>query len=77
MGDNAGADMCRPFRWVAIVWPVCLMNPSVGGRFFRGVSRVLQLLPCPFASIYRPVMPWVTPREGRQQSNAGSLSAYR
>ena len=28
VGDNAGADMCRPFRWVAIMWPVCLMNPA-------------------------------------------------
>jgi hypothetical protein len=52
MGDNAGADMCGPFRWAAIVRPVCLMNPSVGVRFFRSVSRMLLVFPRLFASFY-------------------------
>jgi hypothetical protein len=48
--------MFGPFAAVALglaLWFV--MEPSVGCRFFAGVSRVLPEYPCLFALIYRPV----------------------
>ncbi|BCW70216.1 hypothetical protein NicSoilB8_12600 [Arthrobacter sp. NicSoilB8] len=74
VGDNAGADMFRPFRWGGHDVAGVLDKPSVGGRFFRGVSRALPLLPSLFASIYRPVMSCVTPREGGNKATRGHLA---
>jgi hypothetical protein len=78
VGDNAEADMCRPFRWGGPGQAGVLDEPQRRRPIFPGCFPGVAT----FALSVRQYLPagnavrHTVPKNRRQQSNAGSLGAH-